>query len=251
MAGENQEVVAPVPGSPEYDAAMAAKVDDSAAKALESAEGAPLVAPTEATEEAGEKAKVEGEGEPVEDANKKPEGETEGSQDEAAKAVEAAGLDYSKLQTEWENGGLTEESYQALEKVGFSKEIVDQHIAGQEALAALHVMQAEEAAGGKEQLNAMQVWAKTSMSDAEIAAYNNAVMGNKEEMTQAILGLRSRYEAEYGRAPGLLGGRNADSAPAGYASRAEMTAEMRDPRYSKDPAFRAKVSAKVAATTAF
>ena len=30
-----------------------------------------------------------------------------------------------------------------------------------------------------------------------------------------------------------------------------MTADMRDPRYARDPAFRAQVTAKVAATTAF
>lgn len=240
MAGETQEVAAPAPGSPEYEAAMAAKVDESATKALESAEPAPLVDPVEA--------KKDDQPEPQKEAQKDPE---EAQPGEAEKAVEAAGLDYSKLQSEWESGGLTEESYKALEKVGFSKEIVDQHIAGQEALAALHVMQAEEAAGGKEQLAAMQAWAKSGMSEAEITAYNKAVVGSKEEMTQAIRALRSRYEAEYGRAPGLLGGRAAESSQVGYASRAEMTADMRDPRYAKDPAFRAKVGAKVAATTAF
>lgn len=231
-----EKVVAPVAGTPEYDAALAAKVDDSAAKALEAAGGAPLEAPAEASKEA-----------PVE-AEKTTE---EAPKDEAEKAVEAAGLDYSKLQSEWEAGGLTEDSYKALEKVGFSKEIVDQHIAGQEALAELRVLQAAEVAGGKESLSKMQEWAKTSMSPAEIEAYNKGVMGSSEEMTQAIQALRSKYESTYGREPGLLGGRPTSNAPAGYASKAEMTADMRNPQYAKDPAFRAKVTAKIAATTAF
>lgn len=242
---EVAEVVVPQPGTPEYEAAMQAKVDENATKAKEAAEGTPLVPPEEKaevkTEEASKEAeKVETEEKPEE------------TQTEAEKAVEAAGLDYSALQSEWESGGLSEESYKALEKVGFSKDIVDQHIAGQEALAQLTIMQAEEAAGGKEQLSSMQGWAKDAMSQAEKDAYNKAVSsGSKEEMLQAVTSLRSRYEAEYGRSPSLLGGRNASQSQAGYASRAEMTSDMRDPRYAKDPAFRAKVTSKIAATTAF
>lgn len=237
------EVAAPVPGTPEYEEAMAAKVDESAAKALEAAEGTPLVAPKEESKEA-----------PSEEAAKEESKEApkEEEASEAEKAVEAAGLDYSALQAEWEAGGLTDESYKALEKVGFSKDIVDQHIAGQEALAQLTIMQAEEVAGGKEQLSAMQGWAKDAMSPAEKDAYNKAVSsGSKEDMMQAITALRSKYEAEYGRSPNLLGGRNASEGKVGYGSRAEMTADMRDPRYAKDSAFRAKVTSKIANTTAF
>lgn len=237
---ENQEVVAPQPGTPEYEAAMVAKVDESATKAQEAADGTPLVAPedeSKGTEQASEEESKEA---------------TEQEASEAEKAVEAAGLDYAALSAEIEAGGLSEESYKALEKVGFSKDIVDQHIAGMEALAQLTIMQAEEAAGGKEQLSAMQGWAKDAMTQAEKDAYNKAVSsGSKEDMIQAITALRSKYEAEYGRAPQLLGGRNATEGKVGYASRAEMTADMRDPRYAKDPAFRAKVTAKIANTTAF
>lgn len=239
-----EAVVAPQPGTPEYEAAMASKVDDSAAKALEAAEGTPLVAPEEKPKEVTEEAPAEGA--KKEESEEKPK---EGS--EAEKAVAAAGLDYSALQSEWEAGGLSEESYKALEKVGFSKDIVDQHIAGMEALAQLAVMQATEAAGGADQLAAMQQWAASSFTKEEAAAYNQAVAGGKDQMLKAVGDLRTRYEAEYGRAPALLGGRNASEGKAGYASRAEMTNDMRDPRYAKDPAFRAKVTAKIAATTAF
>lgn len=252
MAEAENAVVAPEPGSPEYEAAMVAKVDENAAKAVSDAAGAPVEAPKEVSEEApADKAEGTEEKKPEGEAEKTPEGEKKEEATEAEKAVEAAGLDYNALQAEWEAGGLSEDSYKALEKVGFGKDIVDQHIAGLEALAELTIMHAAEAAGGREQLEAMQGWAKNVLSPAEIDSYNKAVSGSREDMTQAITALRSRYEAEYGRQPGLIGGRNAVAAVPGYSSRSEMTADMRNPQYSKDPAFRAKVASKIAATTAF
>ena len=249
MAGENAEVAevvaAPVPGTPEYEAAMVAKVDENAAKAVSDAQGDVLTEPVQAAEEKA-----------PEEAEKKSDESSEGGKkddatDTAEEAAKAAGLDYASLQAEWEAGGLSEESYQALEKVGFGKDIVDQHIAGMEALATLHIMQAEEAAGGKDQLAAMQGWAAKALPAEDIKAYNDAVMGGKDQMLKAVGDLRTKYEAEYGRQPGLLGGRNASEGMQGYGSRAEMTADMRDPRYAKDASFRAKVAAKIGATTAF
>lgn len=239
---ESKEVIAPQPGTPEYDAAMAAKVDESAAKALEAAGGEkPVEAPKE--DPAPEEKKAEGN--PEEKSEEAPEGA-------AKEAVEEAGLDFASLTSEYdEKGALSEESYKALEKAGFPKEAVDNYIAGQAARAELLVMKASEAAGGKEALARMQEWAVNALSPAEVEAYNKAVIGNEAEVLQAITSLRARYEATYGRQPGLLGGSPAGDSAQGYASKAEMTADMRNPLYAKDPAYRAKVAAKVAATTAF
>lgn len=246
MADGKEEVVAPVPGTPEYEVAMAAKVDDSAAKAAVAAgvtpEGVPAEGAEGNTEEADKK-------EPQEGIDKKPE---EGSEEDAKKAVEAAGIDYSKLQAEYAEGGaLSEESYKALEDAGFPREVVSEYVAGQEALAELRVLQAADAVGGKDALSKMQEWAAKTLAPAEIDAYNKGVSGSKEDMLQAVNSLKSRYESTYGRQPNLLGGNPANTAAVGYASKAEMTADMRDPRYAKDPAFRAKVEAKVANSTAF
>lgn len=229
MADQTQ-APAPQPGTPEYDAAMAAKVDDAAKKAAEAA-GADAPADTPK--------------EPPADTPKEP------SEDDAKKAAESAGIDYSKLQDEYaEKGSLSEESIAALEKAGFPKEAVDSFIAGQEARAELRIMYAAEAAGGRDALTKMQEWAVKAFSAAEAEAFNKAVVGSQEDMLKAVSGLRSRYEAEYGKPPTLLGGNHAQGS-VGYASKAEMTADMRDARYDKDPAFRAKVQAKLAATTAF
>ena len=251
MGVEDKEVVAPQPGTPEHDAAMAAKVDESATKALEAANGNELEAPKDAPAEAP----AEGEQKPEEKADEdKPEGDDGKALEDAAKeAVEAQGIVYDDLQKEFdEKGELSQESYDALAKVGFPKEIVDGFIEGQKALAAQVVAKGIEAAGGEAQFSQMQEWAKNSLTAAELDAYNKAVAtGTQEEMLQAVRGLRSSFETEYGRQPQLLGGAPAGASNMGYASRAEMTADMKDPRYAKDPAFRAKVTAKIAATTAF
>jgi len=236
-----EAVKAPAPGTPEHDAAMAAKVDENTAKAAAAASPEPVVEAPKDTPKAEEK--------PTEEPKKAPE---ENQADAAKEAVESVGVKYDELQAEYaEKGELSEESYAKLAKVGFGKEVVEAFIAGQEALRAAVEARGMEAAGGRERFLQMQDWAKTSMTQGEIEAYNKAVVGTEEEMIQAVRGLRSRFESEYGRQPNLLGGSPAGSSGGGYSSRAEMTADMRDPRYAKDPAFRAKVAQRVASTTAF
>lgn len=241
------EVVAPVPGTPEYEVAMAAKVDESAAKALEAAAPSPLVddpAAKEGTAEEAEKA--------LEDASKDESKEDDKSPEDAAKdAAEAAGVDYSSLQAEYdEKGSLSDESYAKLEKVGFPKDVVDAFIEGQSARAEVRLIKGQAAAGGEEQFEQIKSWASTALKPAELEAYNKSITGTEEEMLQAVRGLRSRFEQEYGRAPSLMGGSNSQGL-SGYASRAEMVADMKDPRYAKDIAFRSKVETKIARTTAF
>jgi hypothetical protein len=240
------EVKAPVPGSPEHDAAMAAKVDENAQAALnaatgESLEAAPEAAPQESAKEE-QAAPKEGEQKPA-----------QGTDEEAAKAaLEGTGIDYEALQAEFaEKGELSEDSYKKLVEAKIPREMVDAYIEGQKAIAERDFAVATNAAGGEEQFNQMREWAKTGLTKPEIDAFNKAVGGSQQEMLQAVTALRSRFESAYGRQPALLGGRGATTASQGYASRAEMVADMRDPKYAKDPAFRAKVAGKINATTAF
>lgn len=237
-----------LPDTPEYAAAMAAKVDANQAAAEQAAAGDSAVKAPE-DDKAGAP-----EGEQQQAEQKADESATgiENSEEAAKEALNEKGIDYSALQSEFDaKGELTEESYKKLAEVGFPKEVVDAFIAGQAALVAQFEQQGFEAAGGKEQLDHMREWAKGSLNKQELEAYNKAIAGTHEEMLQAVRGLRNRYESEYGKQPRFLGGSPAQAGSQGYASRAEMTADMRDRRYESDPAFRAKVTAKLAATTAF
>ncbi len=148
-----------------------------------------------------------------------------------------------------EKGELSPETYAKLAAKGLTQEVVDSYIEGRKAVAARYDAAAFQVAGGEEQYRNMVTWAGNNLSPAEAAAYNAAVAsGNEAAMRLAVEGLKARFTSAN---PSLLGGHGAAPANNGYESREQMVADMQNPLYAKDPAFRAKVEARVAATTAF
>ena len=78
--------------------------------------------------------------------------------------------------------------------------------------------------------------------------------GNKPLIKMAVSGLVSRYRASEGSEPELVKGRAPaanSGASAGFASKEEMVAAMRDPRYGKDSAYTRVVERKTGASTFF
>lgn len=279
MAAE-EKVAAPAPGTPEYDAAMVAKFEGYTKSELEDAhldETPPAVAtrPDHIPEKFWDAEKGEvrldalvksyseleksratkGTPEKAEGTGGADKAAPEVTDADTAQAVVAeAGLDYEAMSAEFlELGTLSEETYKTLEAKGIPQPMVDAYIAGQQALAAQWDNTGYEVAGGKEAFQQMATWAATALTAQEAKALNEAFSGkdtNVDKMKLAVAGLRAKYEAANGKAPSLLGGTPASSTQ-GYQSRAQMTADMKDPRYSKDPAFRQSVENKLAATTAF
>jgi hypothetical protein len=169
----------------------------------------------------------------------------------AATAVAAAGLDMGKLETEFaESGKLSDDSIAAFEKVGISRAHIDAYFEGQKALADRVIAEVHSVAGGEPEFKAMSAWAGANLSDAEIEAFNAAMNGGAAAARLAVQGLAARYAAENGKQGKVLGG-SAGAASVGYASQAELTRDMRDPKYATDPAYRAKVEQKLSVTTAF
>ncbi|MQW73454.1 hypothetical protein GHK50_21020 [Sinorhizobium medicae] len=157
-------------------------------------------------------------------------------------------VDVKAVSAEWaEKGELSEATYADLAAKGFDKEFVNGFIEGQQARADAVDRRLTEAAGGKDHLDRMFAWASTSMTAAEVNTYNASFA--KSDVTAAELAikdLRSKYEAANGRDGKLLGGKapaaNADT----FDSWAEVTKAMSDSRYKSDPAYVAKVQAKLA-----
>lgn len=146
-----------------------------------------------------------------------------------------------------EKGELSEETYADLAAKGFDKAFVDSFIEGQKARADAVDRRLTDAAGGKDHLDRMFAWASTSMTAAEITAYNASFANADVTAAElAIKELRSKYEAANGRDGSLLNGKAPSPAADTFGSWAEVTQAMSDPRYEKDPAYRAKVEAKMA-----
>lgn len=175
--------------------------------------------------------------------------ETAEETSEAAEAaVSEAGLDMDALSNEYaENGELSQESLDALAKVGITADMVDSYIAGQEAQAADVREQLLDPVGGEEAYQEMTAWAADNLDDEAIDAFNAALdSGDMGVVKMAVENLQAKYVAENGAEPQRqLSGKPAGNVGSVYESTAELMKDMQNPAYAKDPAFRAKVEAKL------
>jgi len=176
-----------------------------------------------------------------EETNEQPSGS------DVQQAVENAGVDFASLQNEYnEQGGLSEDAYTKLADAGFPQDLVDSWIQGQEALSNNYQSSVHDLVGGKESYGEMITWASENLSQSEIAAYDRAVDSGDIDMVKlAVQGLQSKYQAVEGSDPALLSGQSAPSTGGTYSSWSEVTAAMRDPRYTSDPAYRQSVATKL------
>lgn len=170
----------------------------------------------------------------------------EAAQTAAAEAVKQAGLDMDALAAKVvANGDISEEDYTALAEKGISKEMVKAFIDGQQAVGQAVLGRVYSSVGGEEAFNEMITWAGTNLSPAEVSAFNAAIDSNDEaQLMLAVRGLNASFTAAKG--PALLGGRPNGGGTDVFESVAQMTAAMRDPRYSTDMAFQRAVHEKLA-----
>lgn len=162
-------------------------------------------------------------------------------------ALSKGGLSLEEFSTEFNaTGALSEESYAKLLAAGYDKGLVDNYISGQQAKASLYEAELKGVAGGADSYEKMTTWAKATMTAAEIDAYNSSVSSSNHEAAKlAISGLKARYEAANGREPSFVKGTPAATSTDAFASRHEITAAMKDPRYAKDSAYRQQVINKL------
>jgi hypothetical protein len=201
-------------------------------------------------------------------ADETPNGETEKPQE---KAPEQKPLDIpaipgvkpeslkeytEELQTK---GALSEKSYADLQAAGYPKAMVDAYVKGlrsdsivQESVQAARIADKEIEAmkaevGGDASLKEMQKWAVSSLSEKQLAAYNAAVSSpDVETVRLAVNGLHRAFTKANGTGENLLHGQNSGVNELDvFESRAEQSAAINNPLYQKDPAYRARVSAKI------
>jgi len=182
----------------------------------------------------------------TEEAEEAPVYEEDGLE-EITNELEERGVDFDALSDEYmEHGGLTEESYEALLEAGIPRAMVDQFIDGQQAVATQLQQQAFEQVGGQEAYEDMVTWASESLPEASIDAFNDAInSGNSETASLAIQGLQARYRSVNGSEPTLVMGETNNVTGGVFNSAAQLTAAMRDPRYSTDSAYRQEVASKL------
>tara|TARA_E500000331_G_scaffold285827_1_gene280420 strand:- start:1211 stop:1996 length:786 start_codon:yes stop_codon:yes gene_type:complete len=173
---------------------------------------------------------------------------------EVAKVMDKAGLDFEVFQKEYdENGELSDKAYEALNKAGFPKTLVDTWISGQQALQSDLNNQMFQSVGGEETYLSMLEWAKETLPESDISAFNTSVeTGDPNLVKFAVQGLYARYRSEAGgNEPQLTQGVVNETSGGSFQSAAELTAAMRDPRYANDPAYRKNVANKLSRSSVF
>lgn len=170
--------------------------------------------------------------------------------DDAEKVLESKGLSFDKYaETFAKDGKLADTDYVELEKSGIPRSMVDAYIAGQNAIASNTTATLFETAGGEEKYGEMTLWAATNLSPAEVKAYNATMdSGDVNAATLAIKGLRTAYETKNGTPPTRVLAGDTGQATATvdiYGSWAQVSAAMKDPRYTSDPAYRKVVADKL------
>ena len=181
----------------------------------------------------------------------KTETKTEAPADPAAPATEA-GMDLAALEAEAASGELSAETYAKMAAKGFDKAATDSIIEGRRALAERQLDDLATVAGGREELKSVLAWAGKELPKAQVDAYQSALStGNADLVKLALSGIVSAFRTANPSEPTKVSGvpagvQGSDVKP--FASNAQLVAAMRDPRYAIDPAYRADVAKRLAAS---
>lgn len=181
--------------------------------------------------------------------------DTKESKEDKPKETSAPSNDViSSASEEFTNKGeLSDKTYESLEQAGLSREMVNAYIAGQQSLVDAQTTSIHNSVGGESEYDAMAKWAGENLADDELEAFNTIVeSGTTSQATVAVKGLYAQYKALGGGEPSLeKGGTSAaDAGVKPFASAAEVTRAMRDPKYAEDAGYRQLVEQRLAVTTA-
>ncbi len=156
------------------------------------------------------------------------------------------GLDFNTFQDEYnDTGTLSKEALNALDEQGFSEQMVATWLQGQEAVAEQAVDHLYNEVGGEQNYNLMMDWASDNLQPWEVEAYNKQIENLDANTNFAVLGMQARYQNSVGMPPNLLSGDVGEDIAPRFESLAELTSAMSDPKYEKDPAYRARVAQKL------
>ena len=143
-------------------------------------------------------------------------------------------------------GALSDKSYEDLAKMGVSRDLVDSYVEGRKSAAAAAENAVYGEVGGREQYQSMISWAAESLSAEEVQAYNEVInAGDPKKTLFAVRSLAARFKSSNSSGPARVVEGKRTEASDSFRSRAEMVAAMSDPRYAKDPAYRAAVVEKL------
>ena len=155
------------------------------------------------------------------------------------------------------DGTLSDEMYESLEKAGLNKSLVDSYLDGvrnkvglqqtEEApvLSDAEVAEVHSIAGGKDGYEQLMSWATDNLSDADAKNFDDVIAtANKAAVTFAVKALMGQYEDAVGRDSTLIQGKKSTPTET-YRSMAEVVRDMNSPLYDTDESYRDDVRIKL------
>lgn len=111
-----------------------------------------------------------------------------------------------------------------------------------ETLSEAQAQELMDMVGGDKAYQSMLSWAGDNFSKEEVEMYDGVMeSGNPNAIFFAVQALQARYNDSVGSDGQLLTGRGAQNTDDSFKSQAELVAAMSDPRYDRDPAYRANL----------
>lgn len=175
----------------------------------------------------------------------------------AAEAATAkAGLNLGELSQKWyANGRIDDSDYEALEKAGYPRDLVDVYIEGLAARSANVINEAYSLTGGSDGYNEMIQWAIDNLSEADQKAFDAEINSNdRSRVLRAIKALHADYsravaeatkdDSREPEAPVTVKGASVGGSR--YETMDDYLADLNDPRYDTNESFRRQVMAKLA-----
>ena len=160
------------------------------------------------------------------------------------------GIDFNSIQNEFEeHGSLSDETMKNLEASGLPKSYVDNYIEGIKAVATRFETEAHDSVGGKDEYGKMIDWVQNNLSKDEVELFNTGIDKDNQTALYTIKGMAARYKAETTEPNLRVGETGVTASGLKYESMAQVKADMSNPQYANDPAFRKQVEDKLARST--
>ena len=113
-------------------------------------------------------------------------------------------------------------------------------------ITASQINEIKNSAGGEQAYANIINWAKTSLPQNQINAFDEVVnTGSVQAIQLAVAGLKSQYDNANGVEGRMVTGKNAPNNGDVFRSQQELVRAMNDPRYDNDPAYRQDVIEKL------
>ena len=174
-------------------------------------------------------------------------------------AVNEAGLDLATMQNEYdENGDLSEDSYAAMEKAGYTRATIGAYLRGQQSLAneaqelaEAQVNEVMDSVGGSEEYAKMMAFAQSLPQDVQDQFNAQVSTGDVRDAKLAVMDMHKRFTNEMGSEPSLLEGKISDTQADVYQSHTQLVKDMQTKAYKTDSAERQRVAKKLARSNIF